>query len=362
MSLILPRFRRRLAAGNAPPTAARAAVAIRPACSPAALASPLLEQAVAALLAVLDDYLPPPVGSLPQPSISLVSLDERTVGLGNRRGMEARGGFVVIAQQGIRLEALVRFQLWAAALADVDTATDTLLTRLVTDRDTLWSRGVLRLALQNTPPADRLTAVNAWRRMSDYQVLFEFRYQETDGAASLITRIPIHSELERRGLPPQETTVVSAELARWDNLDAPPLSVRGPFRAAALTALAFIPVAAPTGMVTLQRTFTGAAGVPTLYLNLAAFLSAVTAPVSPERHGQVRFATLSDFLAAFSPGGDPVLLGDWDNDGVADSYEIRLLALEPAILLASAGERLELLFEPTAFDQTAVVYWRLGSA
>ena len=56
--------------------------------------------------------------------------------------------------------------------------------------------------------------------------------------------------------------------------------------------------------------------------------------------------------------GDPVTLGDWDEDGVPDSYEPRVLGFEPAIQLPDKADRLELTYQGDGFDQVAVVYLR----
>jgi len=320
---------------------------------------PSLDQVVTAMLGRLDDYLPPPAPPLPEPSVSVVSMNERAVGLGNRRGTETRGSFAVVALKGIRLDSLVRFQLWAAGPAQAETAMTDLNSRLMADRDAMWGAGFLRLMLEVTPPADYVPApVDAWRKQADYRVLYEYHYQDTDGAESLIARIPIHSDPEVRDSLQRETTVVTDEMIRWDNEAAPPLVARGRFDVGGLSVLTFIPSTAPSGTVTLTRTFDGAVGSPTVYLTLATFLAAVAGPDAPERHGQVTFASLGDFLAAFSAAGDPVMLGDWDLDGVPDSYQPRALALEPAIQLPGIADRLAVTYQATAFDQVAVVYLR----
>lgn len=320
---------------------------------------PPLDQVVTAMLGRLDDYLPLPAPPLPDPSVSVVSMNERPVGLGDRRGTETRGSFAVVALKGIRLDALVRFQLWAAGPAQAETAMTNLNSQLMADRDALWAAGFLRLMLEVAPPADYVPApVDAWRKQADYRILYEFHYQDTDGAESLIARIPIHSDPEVRDSLQRETTVVTDEMIRWDNETAPVLVVRGRFDVGGLSALAFVPGMAPGGAVTLTRTFDGAVGPPTAYPTVADFLAAVAGSNPLDRHAQVTFASLSDFLAAFSASGDPVTLGDWDLDGVVDSYQARVLALEPLVQLPGMADRLEVTYQASAFDQVAVVYLR----
>ena len=125
------------------------------------------------LLARLDNYLPPASPPLPAPSVSVASVRERAVGLGNRRGTETRGSFAVVELKGIRLDALARFQLWASGPAEADTAINDLNGRLMTDRDNLQVQGFLRIALEATPPADLVPApISAWRKHADYRVLY----------------------------------------------------------------------------------------------------------------------------------------------------------------------------------------------
>lgn len=257
------------------------------------------DKAVAAMLDSLDDYLPPPVASLPEPSMSIVSLQERSTGLGNRRGTESRAGFPVVALLGIRLDGMVRFQLSASTPSEAEIAANELAARLLADRDSLWSNGFLRLLLKSSAPAEHVSALNAWRKQADYEVLYEHRYQDNDGAESLIARIPIHSDLEIRNSPERDTTVVSDEMVRWDNEAAPLLAIRGPFNVGSLSVLAFIPGTAPVGMVTVKRTFDGAAGPLASHLTWPAFLAAVAGPNAPERHAQKTFPSLTDFLAEF---------------------------------------------------------------
>ncbi len=316
--------------------------------------SPPLDQVVTAMLGRLDDYLPLPSPPLPVPSVSVASVRERAVGLGNCRGTEIRGSFAVVELKGIRLDALARFQVWASGPTEADTAINALNARLMADRDTLWVQGFLRVALETAPPADYVPApVDAWRKYADYRVLYEYHYTDTDGAESLIARIPVGIDSEFG-----DSTTVTDEMVRWDNQDAAALVVRGRLSVGGLSALTFAPVRPPSGTVTLIQTFDGATGAPTTHATLAAFLAAVAGLGASERHARVTFASLSDFLAVFSAVGDLVTLGDWDTDGVPDSYQPRMLTLEPAIQLPDAADRLEIIYGDAAFDQVAVVYLR----
>jgi hypothetical protein len=302
----------------------------------------------------LASYALPAVG-LPTPSVSVVSVVERAVGVGQRRGSEKRNGFDVVELNGIRLDALVRFQLWAASPDAADDAGNDLHARLMTDRMLLYANGFLKLDLESSPPTDFAAALNAWRKVCDYRVLYEYRAGDQDGAESLIARIPITADVEAA----VEATSVSDETVRWDDDQAPALSVRGPFKIGRLMTLAFVPGAAPNGTVTLLRTFDGASGPPIAHASLGGWHTAVTRPVAPERHAAVTFASLTAFLSQLGPAGEGVPLGDWDVDGAPDMFAPRALAFDPPVALPGASDRLEVTHQNPNLDQTAVVYLRV---
>lgn len=304
------------------------------------------------ILNTLSTYLPQPIPALPAPKVFVTSLTDRTIGLGNRRGNELRGGIAVVALKGGRLDAVVRFQLWASQLEEVETALIELRDRLETAKMTLRSQGFLRFALEGTSLTEFNSSLNAWFKTLDYKALYEFHFEDTDGAESLITRIPVDVNSEYK-----ESTTVSGNLVRWDNERSPTLVVQGSLIISSLTALVFVPGTTPTGAVILTRKDNSASS-PTIYPNLGAFLNAIADPNAPTRNGLVIFPTFSDFLNAFQPAGNPVTLGDWNQDGVPDTYQSRVLALNPAIELPSFTDRLEITYQDTALNQVAVVYLR----
>lgn len=321
-----------------------------------------LDQVISTMIDILATYLPPPAPPLPVPTVSVVSATERPLALGNLRGIERRGSFGIVSLKGGRLEAVVSFQLWSGAPGNLDTAINELHGRLMAAKDDLWNQGFLRITADKTSFAEHIESLDNWRKATDYKVLYEFRYQDTDGAESLIARIPIHSDPEFHNSPDRETTIVTDEMVRWDNETASALSIRGGLDIKSLTALSFIPGTNPVGTITLTRTYDGATGPPTNFSNLADFLTSVTNPDVPERHAQVTFASLNDFLNEFSAGGDPVTLGDWDQNDILDSYEPFVLAFDRVINLPSAVDRLDVAYENTAFDQTAILYLRASRA
>lgn len=319
-------------------------------------ASPPLDLAVVAMLEILEDYLPSPIAGLPEPSVSLSTLTERPVGLGARRGSESRGVFGLAERKGVQLDAIVRYRLWAGDIAAAQTAALDMNGRLLGDRDTLWAAGVLRLGLDGMPPPEEVGS-DSWSVLALYRVLYEYRYQDTDGSESIIARIPVDIDLEERDSPSRETTTVTDELVRWDDVAAPPLVLRGRGGFRGISSLSFIagPVP-PSGGVTITRTFDGAVGPPVAFASLAAFLDGVAGTDAPERHAETSFGSLTDFLAALGAPGTPAALGDWDINGVPDGYEPRSLDLEPRIELKDVRDRLEIAYTGTGFDHIAVVY------
>jgi hypothetical protein len=201
---------------------------------------------------MLDDlqkYLEPgEPNPLPAPAVSVVSATERTVGLGHRRGTEPCGSFAIVALKGGRLDAVVRFQCWASDPEGVDLKIKALHERLLQARDTLWvprprdgwSTRFLRLAAEGASLAEHIPSLNAWRKTADYRALYEFHYEDADGAESLIARIPIAIDDEYG-----ESTVVTDEMVRWDSWKAPTLEVHGGvrhvFHVGALSILAYLP-------------------------------------------------------------------------------------------------------------------------
>ncbi|UCG26255.1 MAG: hypothetical protein JSW55_09825 [Chloroflexota bacterium] len=303
------------------------------------------------LRAILDDIVPPP---LPNSRVSVTSVMELPLAIGNQRGAERLGSFASITLKGGRLDALVRFELWADSPAAVDDAVDTLHGALLAANDDLFAHGFLRITAEGTTLSEHVTAVDAWRKSASYRILYEFHFEDSDGAESLIARIPIDIDAETD----QEFTLVTDEMVRWDNEVAPALVVRGRHTIGVLTALVFAPGPPPSSPITLTRTNDSATGPPTPFATLAEFVAAITDPLAPNRHGQVIFPTLTEFLAQFTAVGNPVFLGDWNDDQTLDSYQASLLSFDPLIQLPGAADRLELVYQDDAFDQIAVVYLR----
>lgn len=315
--------------------------------------APPKSRAVLDLLSSLRVFLPAAAPSLPAPSVSIFSLQERNVGLGNRLGRETLDNFAIVELKAGQLDAVVCLQLWATRVEDADLAVDQLHGRLLEAKEGLRVQGFLRLAAEETLLAEYIPSLSAWRKTTKYRVLYEYRYTDSDGAESLIARIPIEINSEYN-----EATTVTGQMVRWDNQTASPLLLRGRAQVVGLSALAFIPGLPPSGSVTLRRSFDGATSIIPNYPSLGNFLSAVAGTNPNQRQGQYTFPTLSNFLAAFTTGGDAIPLGDWDENAVADNYEPQTLTLTSIISLPTSSDRLEISYQNPAFERVAVVYLR----
>jgi len=319
-----------------------------------ATSTPTLDTVATALLNALATFLPGPIGGLPAPTVTITNFHERSAGIGRRTGTADFAGFGVIALKGIRLEGVARFQLWAAAPADIDAAISTLNSKILAARDALWSQGVLKINMRDAKPSEHIQDVG-WRRSADYRILYEFPYHDSDDAESLLARIPIAIDSNFN-----DATLVTDHLTRWDNLAAPQLAVRGPLQLLFLSALSFIPGAQPAGSVTLTRTFDRAQGPPAVHATMPDFLNAVGGEKPAQTHASITFASVHDFLAALNPEGAPLVLGDWNQDGIPDQYHALRLELQPPIRLAGVADRFQISYSAPAFDKVAVLYLRLA--
>jgi hypothetical protein len=217
-------------------------------------------QALEAALRRLRKYLPPQnePNPLPSPSVSALSATERALGVGNRRGMEQFGTFSILALKGLRLDLLVRYKLWAHQPDDLDAQVQALYERLLAAKASshLWKDGILRLDWKASGLAEHDAELDAWYRTADYQVLYEHRYVDSDGAESLIARIPIDID-DQYG----EATLVTDRLVRWDRHTARPLETRGAVHRTipigVVSVLAYLPEGWDGGEVTVSASVDG---------------------------------------------------------------------------------------------------------
>jgi len=228
---------------------------------------------------------------LPLPSVSVTSVTERALAVGNRRGTERRGSFAVVDLKGGRLDAMIRFQFLGDPPDVVDAAVGELHRRLLAAKNFLWKKGILRFAAEETSMLEYIPSLYPWRRIgrktADYRVLYEFHYYDTDGAESLIARIPIDID--------GESTIVTDEMTRWDNQAAPKLEVHGgthkAFNIGALDILAFLPDGWDGNEVTMFVSV-GDAIRESTFSSVREFLEAFELEVEHEEGDEMRFKTV----------------------------------------------------------------------
>lgn len=326
------------------------------------MAQPDLSLVLNDMLAALAEMLmplPASPGTLPDHGVSLLSVSERPTSIGNHIGVERRQGFAVAEIKGVRLEAVVRFTVWGDEIEFINTNLDRLHSVILAGQTGLRMRGFLRMEAQ-TSTLELVDVLGGWAGRADYKLLYEHPYADSSAAQSLIARIPIHADPEVPNSPDRETTSAYGPFVRWDDLTAPALIVRGPKQISGLSALHFQPSLSlpPTGSVTLLRTFDGATGGPVPFASLAAFLAALNDTAAPVRHGRFVFPTFSQFITALSVSGDPVVLGDWDQNTNPDRYVGRGLRLDPVIRLPGSADRFEIAYSGDHFERLSVVYLR----
>lgn len=371
MTSLFPFLRRRSEHDDEEPVTAPAAdESPRTNASPAATAgspptsqSSSPAQALSSMLRFLEDeFLEGESNPVPGSSVSVVRMAERALAVGNRRGMERRSNSLALVElKGGRLEGVLRFQLWGDDMQDVEAKTATLHHDLLGARDTLWTAGFLRLTAETTSVPEEVAGIGAWRQTAEYAVLYEYQYWETD-AESIIARIPIASDLEVRHSPARETTLVRDEMVRWDRDEAPDLELTAPSLSKllihGLAGLAYLPAGTTGGPVTLARLDRSSTLSPTTYPDLSAFHSALTDLTDPDRHAQVVFVSIAEFLDALEPAGEPIALGDWDEDGALDTYAPQVWRAVPPISLDSSDDLLSLSYADASLSGGAVVYLR----
>lgn len=287
----------------------------------------------------------------PGPTIQVTEATPRPIGLSNLVGLDSPGGLRFATIKGGWLDVGLRLDVTGADAVSADAALLAAHSTLLDRRPRLRARGFLRFEPGALTPAEDLGS-GSFRRTGSYRALYEYRYRDVDGAASLIVRIPVDSHLEETGGPGHEAWTVSGVLVRWDREGQPVFRLRGPGRLQRLTVLAFLPGVPPPVSVTLTRTFTGAAGAPAAVASLA--------DLADEPHSTLTFPTLADFLAGFDAAAEEVELGDWDLDDVADHYDIRTREVSPEIPLLRSIDRLEISAQPAAgwSGHPAVLYLR----
>lgn len=295
--------------------------------------SPSIDLILTELLTELGQYISPPAGNLPKPGVSILSLAQLPLSIGNMLGVERLGSFSVAEVKGLRLEAVVRFRLWGTSSEEVDREAQKLLGRLIEAKDNLRAEGFLKISLHETLHSEEVSSLNAWCKYADYRVLYEYCYHDTDGASSLISRIPININ--------EQFTIISGEMVRWDSQSAAMLSARlGAVRLTAIGALsilAFLPENWDGLGVTLSACF-GDTKHEKKFSSLREFCSAFDLE---KENGEVRTVEL---------GGKPYNVGRlaFPNTDFPDPMTFK-----------SGNEYFCVSYSAPPFDSDAVVYLRL---
>ena len=313
----------------------------------------MLNEAVHKLLTKLGEYLPPPPGvDLPAPSVSVVRLQEKQLGLGQFRSLDERNQFPV-AQKGLRVAATTRFQLWAITPDAVEQQLRLLIEALLADREALVAEGFLEMSLRDVTVSQLVPTGQQppWRQVADFDLLYEFHVESPDDAGGLIARIPAEFR------PGFGSMTITGDVVVWDDASAPALVLtggNGPITG--LSALVFAPGAQVTDSVTVLRTFSRATGPPTTFATLDSLLAAVSGPNPASTHASFTAASLTEFLNALGPAGAPVPFVD--QDGNTRLFPTRFKAFPQPVVLASRDDQLHVTFTGTALSAGQLLYLR----
>ncbi|PUB12409.1 hypothetical protein [Yoonia sediminilitoris] len=326
-----------------------------------------LDDAISEVLNVhLTAFVPGGGGAVPDNSVQLVAVNGRRLGLGDRRGADVRLGRPVSALRGVYLDGTARIELWDTTPNAVDAGMEAVQANVMGARASLRSAGFLRLSVADSPPAEHVGALNAWRKTTDLPFLYEYRSHDSDDAQSFIVRVPLRTDLEEEGSPEGVIETVIDDMRRWDDEGAPSLIVRptgGAQRvhAQGISAMGFLPGGFTGGAVTIERGVAGAPGAPVIHPTLDAFIDAVADGDAAQSQAQVTFPTVAAFLTALGPPGPPFDLGDWDSDAVSDMYVPHQRRFARPVTLRSGRDFLAIRHDAPAFASPAVLYLRVDA-
>ncbi len=324
------------------------------------------------MLTVLKRFVQPPLMPLPPPpplppaTVLLASVVERTVGLGSRVGTDLRGPFSVAAIKGLRVEGVVRFEVWGHTPSEVGQAVEDLIKHLLEDPEGLRASGFLRAALKSNGLSENIFAEDAWRQSVEFDVLFEFPYIDSADADSIIARIPIDFIGEFN-----ESTLVGDEMARWDNELAPALQLRGPHAQVTFGSLAQFLAALRSFKIT-DDALAGmeADGIPQTVLTALALEGTKDKEVGGEdafvaflesKIGVPDTTAHKAVILKHAATSKPVAMGDWDENGIPDEYQSLQFRVKPSIKLAGVTDRFEITYQDPNFDNVAILYLRAAS-
>ena len=313
------------------------------------LATDTFNGAVAEMVDRLSSFLPPITDPPPHSTLALLEANARPVGVGNWQGHVERGGLALLGVRGGRVEARVRFDVRGPTPVEAAQRALALQATLRTaPRDAVppLTGRFLVLEPDGGDAPHLLSDEEDWIQSLTYRALYEYRYEDTDEAGSVIVRVPLNVRGEHH-----EDDLVTRDVARWDREAARPMRARGPRRIGELSALSLPAGGLPAGTVTLLRTHDGAAGAPAAMAPPTPLADFGAALRGGGRHHQYVFASLADFLDEFVPAGEDVTLAGLD--GAAAAYEAlragpALRAALRDVPLAGPGERFEVIYHNPA--------------
>jgi len=323
---------------------------------------PTLNTIMNDVLMTLSGYLSPAIGSLPTSTVSTLSATKKNPAIGNRIGTESRAGYPTVAIKGGHLDAMVQFQIWDVNPDDIEIEMNDLHNRLMADKELLRTQGFLIFKSEQTATSEYITSLSAWRKTTQFKFLFEYQYQDSDGALSIITRIPIENDLHVKNSAEREISTVTDAIQRWDDEDTNTLSIvassDSDIKVSGLNILAHLPGGWLGDPVIIDRTNLDTVAAPTVYGTLTDFINAVTHESSPDQNAQIVFPALDDFVAELTTEGAPFELGDWDEDLVPDEYQAYQQVFDLPIHLSRANDVFRISYQNPPLDSKAVVYLR----
>ncbi len=289
---------------------------------------------VEALLDLFRPLLPPDAQDMPPNGVALAEFQHRSLGVGGRRGLRALGPMDVAELRGGWLDGVVRFDLWGPNPTVVNEGAQQIQAGLLGAGLELRRRGLLRLRLAASKD-EEFESPTRWRRTLDYSVLFEYRFEDSDGAASLIARIPVDDETDH-GAPSHGHTEIRDAMVHWDDAGAPALELlaqphAAPIRIRAVSIAAFLPGGGPAAQVVGTLVRAGVTETQT-FPSLTAFLA------------QFTLVTDGALQLVFPPF--PLQPGEVQ---VVREFQVGERRFDPPLVLSGAGDSFRIEFGLAAF-------------
>lgn len=325
------------------------------------MAKPDLTTILNDMLGKLEVFLPPPATGNPNNTVSVISLAERDAAIGNFVGGINRAGFSLGDTKAGRFDAGIQFRVWGADVEEVESSLRVVNGAVANAKTnvipSLKNQGFLKLEATETETGP---IGGLWTGTVNYKALYEFTYEDTSDTSGLIVRIPIATNQEVKQIPPLELNTLTNVLVVWNDTETLPLDIRGPLTITGLSGLLWVDGlgSLPGDPVSLLRVSKGASGPPAIHTTLDDFVTAVTAPTSGPLNERIEFPAFSAFTSEFAAVGVPIVLGDWNADGVPDEYQPMTLRFSTPIVLPDSTDRLEVAFGGAAFTPSAVLYLR----